>query len=84
LLQNQQWMYMMSWYLLEHFLHSSHPCWKEFQGGGGDAGDIGGWHTCTDDAGDGAGAASGIGVEGGSGGGTELLLALKQRGCQGQ
>jgi hypothetical protein len=62
LLQNQQWMYMMSWY---HFLHSSHPCWKEFQGGGGNAGDIGGWHTCTDDAGDGAGAASDIGVEGG-------------------
>ncbi len=53
---------MMSWY---HFLHSSHPCWKEFQGGGGNAGDIGGWHTCTDDAGDGAGAASDIGVEGG-------------------
>ncbi len=58
---------MMSWYRLEHFLHSSHPCWKEVRGGGGDAG---GWHTCTDDAGNGAGAASGDGVEGGSGGGT--------------
>jgi hypothetical protein len=61
---------MMSWYRLEHFLHSSHPCRKEVRGGGSDAGDIGGWYVCADVAGDGAGAASGNGVEGGSGGGT--------------
>ncbi len=61
---------MMSWYRLEHFLHSSHLCRKEVRGGGGNAGDNGGWHACTDDAGDGAGAASGIGVEGNSGGRT--------------
>jgi hypothetical protein len=70
LLQDQQWMYIMSRYRLEHLFHCSHPCWKEVRGGGRDAGDTGGWHTCTDDAGDGAGAASGNGVEGGSGGGT--------------